>query len=67
MGLFGLLQVDQHQKGWAFPVEQILQAAKQEDFVPMIFPSYEVDDLEYWHTSRVVLIGDAAHGEASST
>jgi len=27
----------------------------------MIWPSYEVDSLKYWHTSRIVLIGDAAH------
>jgi 2-polyprenyl-6-methoxyphenol hydroxylase-like FAD-dependent oxidoreductase len=52
--------------GWAFPVEQILQAAGKADFEPYILPSYEVEDMKYWHTSRIVLIGDAAHGKASS-
>jgi len=54
-------EVNRHLKGWAFPVEQVLQAAAKADFKPMIFPTYEVDNLKYWHTSRIVLIGDAAH------
>lgn len=48
-------------------MEQVLQAAAKADFKPMIFPTYEVDNLKYWHTSRIVLIGDAAHGKTSFT
>jgi 2-polyprenyl-6-methoxyphenol hydroxylase-like FAD-dependent oxidoreductase len=55
-------QVKRRHDKWAFPVPQIIAAAEADDFEPQVFPSYEVDELKYWHTSRIVLIGDAAHG-----
>jgi 2-polyprenyl-6-methoxyphenol hydroxylase-like FAD-dependent oxidoreductase len=38
-------------------------AAEADDHKLEVIPSYEVENLKYWHTSRMVLIGDAAHGE----
>lgn len=51
------------QKDWGFPVSGVVAAAAIYDFKPQVVPIYEVDDLNYWHTSRMVLIEDAAHGK----
>lgn len=61
---FGLsLQVVRRQKDWTFPVSEIISAVEQHDFPPYVFPIHEVENLKHWHTNRVVLIGDAAHGK----
>lgn len=54
-------QVKKRHNSWAFPVPQIIAAAEAHDFEPQVWPSYEVDKLKYWHTSRMILVGDAAH------
>ena len=56
------MQVVRRQKGWAFPVSEIIAAVEEYDFKPQVIPIYEVEGLKHWHTSRMVLIGDAAHG-----
>lgn len=59
-------QVVRRQKDWAFPVSEIITAVREFDFSPYVVPIYEVEGLKHWHTSRMVLIGDAAHGELAS-
>jgi len=56
-----LVEVKKRHNSWAFPVPQIIAAAEAHDFEPQVWPSYEVDKLKYWHTSRMILVGDAAH------
>jgi 2-polyprenyl-6-methoxyphenol hydroxylase-like FAD-dependent oxidoreductase len=45
----------------------MIGAAETDDFELQVWPSYTVDKLKHWHTSRMVLIGDAAHGEHLSS
>lgn len=46
----------------AFPVPQLIQASEASSEQPFVWPVYEVEKLSQWHTKRIVLVGDAAHG-----
>ncbi|KAF7973642.1 hypothetical protein HWV62_14718 [Athelia sp. TMB] len=43
------------------PSIHFLRSVEEYDFKPQVVPIYEVEGLKHWHTSRMVLIGDAAH------
>lgn len=47
---------------WAFPVPQLIAAVEASDDELFVWPVFEVQKLERWHSRRTVLIGDAAHG-----
>ncbi|KAI6158731.1 FAD/NAD(P)-binding domain-containing protein [Pisolithus thermaeus] len=44
-----------------FPIPQLIQASEASGEKPFIWPVYEVEKLDHWHSRRTVLIGDAAH------
>ncbi|OAX44848.1 FAD/NAD(P)-binding domain-containing protein [Rhizopogon vinicolor AM-OR11-026] len=46
---------------WAFPIPQIINAAEVVDAAPFVWPIYEVENLQHWHSKSIVLVGDAAH------